>query len=60
VDRAALEKTTLPVAPTAGALVAQAVPRTTDDETNVALPPTGLVSVTVEASLGPLFTIVTL
>src|SRR5690349_20297307 len=50
----ALEKTTLPVPPTAGALVDQPLPVVTVADTNVVLAGTASVTVTVCASLGPL------
>src|ERR1043165_10268718 len=50
----ALEKTTLPVPPTAGALTDHPAPTVTAAETNVALAGTASVTVTVCASLGPL------
>src|SRR5689334_15132693 len=50
----ALEKTMLPVPPTAGALVDQPAPTVTLAETNVAFAGTASVTVTVCASLGPL------
>src|SRR5437764_438449 len=52
----ALEKTTLPVPPTAGGLgIDQPVPVVTTAETKVVLAGTASVTVTVLASLGPLF-----
>jgi len=50
------QNTTLPVAPTEGELVLQPVPVVTVAETNVVLAGTASVTVTVCASLGPLFT----
>src|SRR5437763_1834627 len=52
----ALEKTTLPVAPTAGALTLQPLPVVTVAESKVVLVGTASVTVTVCASLGPLLT----
>jgi hypothetical protein len=52
----ALENTTLPVPPTAGAVVLQPVPIVTVADTNVVLAGTASVTVTVGASLGPLLT----
>src|SRR5437667_373147 len=52
----ALEKTTLPVPPTTGALVLQPEPVVTTAETKVVLAGTASVTVTVWASLGPLLT----
>ena len=49
-----LEKTTLPVPPTAGELVLHQVPVVTTADTNVAFAGTASVTVTVWASLGPL------
>src|SRR5882724_5324724 len=51
----ALEKTILPVPPTAGAETLQPDPVVTTAETKVALAGTASVTVTVCASLGPLF-----
>src|SRR5215813_10360244 len=51
----ALEKTTLPVPPTAGAVVDHPAPTVTLAETNVEFAGTASVTVTVCASLGPLF-----
>jgi len=51
-----LEKTTLPVAPTAGALVLQPVPEFTTAETKVVPVGRPSVTVTVCAALGPLLT----
>jgi hypothetical protein len=50
------ENTTLPVPPTAGVLPAHPVPVVTEDETNVVPAGTASVTVTLCASLGPLFT----
>src|SRR5262249_13098368 len=50
------EKTTLPVPPTAGALVLQPVPVVTVADTNVVFAGTASVTVTFAASDGPLFT----
>src|SRR6185295_12082205 len=52
----ALENTTLPVPPTAGALMLQPLPVVTAADTNVVLAGTASVTVTVWASLGPLLT----
>src|ERR1044072_6216581 len=52
----AFEKTTLPVPPTAGAVVDHPAPVVTVAETNVVFAGTASVTVTVCASLGPLFT----
>src|SRR5690348_672412 len=52
----AFEKTTLPVPPTAGAVVVQPLPVVTVADTNVVLAGTASVTVTDCASLGPLFT----
>src|SRR5262249_29491366 len=52
----AFEKTTLPVPPTAGALVLQPVPVVTVADTNVVFAGTASVTVTVCAVPGPLFT----
>src|SRR5262249_31260322 len=54
VATVALEKTTLPVPPTAGALVDQPVPVVTEADTNVVLAGVASVTVTVCASDGPL------
>src|SRR5918911_5598572 len=50
----ALEKTTLPVPPTAGLVVDQPVPVVTVADTNVVFAGTASVTVTVCAALGPL------
>src|ERR1044071_9956509 len=55
VTTVAFENTTFPVPPTAGALVVQPVPVVTAADTNVQFAGTASVTVTVCASLGPLF-----